>query len=158
MTLQAGAEAYDESRRRLMLGLLFLPLTTVRTSGAHADPNSPIAHVSELSKPWSAVQFTMADPDGTEIPCIIVRLPDDKWYASSLICTHNKCTVMYVTDLDMACDSFNVETKIPVLACPCHFSVFDPTHGGQVIGGPAPSPLLQLYVEVRGSDVFVSRQ
>ena len=64
---------------------------------------------------------------------------------------------MYVTDVDMARDSFNVETTTPVLACPCHFSVFDLAQGGRVIGGPAPNPPLQLQVEVRGDGVFVSR-
>ena len=59
-------------------------------------------------------------------PVSLSAYPENKWYASSLICPHNKCTVMYVPDVNMARDSFNVETSTPVLACPCHFSVFDP--------------------------------
>jgi Rieske Fe-S protein len=35
--------------------------------------------------------------------------------------------------------------------------MFDPMRNGRVIGGPAPNPLLQLRVEVRGNDIFVSR-
>jgi arsenite oxidase small subunit len=127
------------------------------TSVARAATDQMVAHLSDLAQPWSAVKFTLPDADGSPMPCIIVRLPGDKWYASSLICPHNKCTVMYVTDVNMARDSFNVETNTPVLACPCHFSVFDPAQNGRVIGGPAPNPPFQLSVEVRGNDVFVGR-
>jgi len=147
----------DESRRRMVLGLVALPLAIIQTSAARAAESEPIAHLSDLAQPWSAVKFTLPDTDGSDTPCIIIRLPGDKWYASSLICPHNKCTIMYVTDVNMARDSFNVETSAPVLACPCHFSVFDPAQNGRVLGGPAPNPPLQLRVEVRGNELFVSR-
>jgi arsenite oxidase small subunit len=146
----------DESRRRMVLGLLSVPLAIVQTSAARAAPDQPVAHLSDLAQPWSAVKFTLPDADGSDMPCIVVRLPGDKWYASSLICPHNKCTIMYVPDVNMARDSFNVETSTPVLACPCHFSVFDPAQNGRVIGGPAPNPPLQLRIEVRGNDIFVN--
>ncbi len=141
----------------MVLGLLSVPLAIVHSPAARAAPDQPVAHLSDLARPWSAVKFTLPDADGSDMPCIVVRLPGDKWYASSLICPHNKCTIMYVPDVNMARDSFNVETSTPVLACPCHFSVFDPAQNGRVIGGPAPNPPLQLRIEVRGHDVFVSR-
>jgi arsenite oxidase small subunit len=141
-----------------MLGLVCIPLVMTQNSVARASTDQIVAHLSDLAQPWSAVKFTLPDADGSDMPCIVVRLPGDKWYASSLICPHNKCTVMYVPDVNMARDSFNVETSTPVLACPCHFSVFDPAQSGRVIGGPAPNPPLQLRVEVRGDDVFVSRR
>jgi arsenite oxidase small subunit len=140
----------------MVLGLLSIPLAIVQSSATRAAPGQPVAHLSELAQPWSAVKFTLPESDGSDMPCIVVRLPGDKWYASSLICPHNKCTIMYVPDVNMARDSFNVETSTPVLACPCHFSVFDPAQNGRVIGGPAPNPPLQLRIEVRGNDVFVS--
>ena len=141
----------------MVLGLLSLPLAMVHGSTAHADTDTAVAKLSDLTQPWSSVKFTLRDDDGSDMPCIVVRLPDDAWYASSLICPHNKCTVMYVTDIDMARDSFNVETKTPVLACPCHFSVFDVTENGRVMAGPAPHPPLQLHVTEQGNDIFVSR-
>ena len=146
-----------ESRRRVVLGLVCIPLVMTQNSVARAATDQIVAHLSDLAQPWSAVKFTLPDADGSDMPCIIVRLPGDKWYASSLICPHNKCTVMYVPDVNMARDSFNIETRTPVLACPCHFSVFDLAQSGRVIGGPAPNPPLQLRVEVRGNDVLVSR-
>ena len=157
MNSEDDAGCTDESRRRIVMGLIAVPLAIVRASVVRAAPDQPVAHVSELAQPWSAVKFNLPDMDGGDMPCIVIRLPGDKWYASSLICPHNKCTVMYVPDVNMARDSFNVETSTPVLACPCHFSVFDPAQGGRVLGGPAPGPPLQLRVEVRGNDLFVSR-
>ena len=157
MSVDSNITDPDESRRRLVLGLLSLPIAAAHGSPARADTDTPVAKLSDLAQDWSSVKFTLRDDDGSDMPCIVVRLPGDGWYASSLICPHNKCTVMYVTDLDMVRDSFNAETRTPVLACPCHFSVFDVSQGGRVISGPAPRPPLQLHVAVRGSDVFVSR-
>ena len=86
------------------MGLLSIPLAIVQTSAARAAPGQPVAHLSDMAQPWSAVLFTLPDADGSDMPCIVVRLPGDKWYASSLICPHNKCTIMYVPDVNMARD------------------------------------------------------
>jgi arsenite oxidase small subunit len=151
------SDGANEFRRRMVMGLVAMPLAIARARAAGAPPDQPVAHLSDLAQPWSAVKFNFPDADGDDMPCIVIRLPGDRWYASSLICSHNKCTVMYLLDVNIARDSFNVDTSAPVLACPCHFSVFDPAQGGRVLGGPAPSPPLQLRVEVRGNDLFVSR-
>ena len=140
-----------------MLGLVALPLLVVRPSQTQAAPDLPVASEAELTTPWSAVRFTFSDLDGDQVPGIVIRLPDGGWYASSLICTHNKCDIIYVRDATNARNSFDVDVTTPVLACPCHFSVFDPTRHGQVIKGPAPNPPLQLKVDVRDGNVFVSR-
>lgn len=140
-----------------MLGLVSLPFLAVPPSTVIAAPDQPVAGLAELAEPWSAKQFSLADADGDELPCIVIRLPGDGWYASSLICTHNKCDLLYVRDPAAARNSFDIDVSAPVLACPCHFSVYDPVRRGEVIKGPAPSPPLQLKVEVRGNKVFVSR-
>jgi arsenite oxidase small subunit len=150
-----GCCAAGQHRRGLVLGLLSLPLLAVRPSQGQAAPDKPVASLAELAEPWSAVRFTLPDADGDQMPCIVVRLPGGGWYASSLICTHNKCDIIYVRDPASARNSFDVDVDTPVLACPCHFSVFDLPRQGQVIKGPAPSPPLQLTVEVRDDKVFV---
>jgi arsenite oxidase small subunit len=108
-----------------------------------------------LAKAWAAVEFTF-DLDGVRVPGIVIRLPDDRWYASSLICPHAKCTARYFSDVGVASDTFDVAAKNPVLGCPCHFSVFDVADGGKVIHGPAPNPPLQLKVAVRDGKAFIS--
>jgi len=50
----------------------------------------------------------------------------------SAICTHQQCPV---TDWLRTAQ---------VLQCPCHQSQYDPRHGANVIGGPAPRPLPAL--------------
>ena len=149
--------AAGQHRRRLVLGLLSLPLLAVGSSDAQAAPDKPVARLAELTEPWSAAKFTLPDVDGDQLPCIVIRLPGGGWYASSLICPHNKCDLLYVRDPSNARNSFDVDVSTPVLACPCHFSVFDLPEHGRVIKGPAPSPPLQLKVEVRDDNVFVSR-
>ncbi|HJV27317.1 MAG TPA: Rieske (2Fe-2S) protein [Aromatoleum sp.] len=57
--------------------------------------------------------------------------------AYSAVCTHQ------------GCDITNYVAKDNALICFCHFSQFRPTHGGEVIAGPAPRglPVLPLKVE-----------
>ena len=140
-----------------MLGLLALPLLVVRSSPLRAAPDKPVVTVAELMAPWSAVKFIMPDVDGDDQPSIVIRLPGGGFYASSLICPHNKCEIMFVSDPAIARDSFDLDVSAPVLACPCHFSAFDPARDGKVIAGPAPNPPLQFKVEVRDGAVFVIR-
>lgn len=146
-----------QHRRRVVLGLLSLPLLAAQAAKTLAAPDKPVASLAELAEPWSAVKFTLPEADGDLLPCIVIRLPGGGWYASSLICPHNKCEIIYMIDPASARATFDVDVKTPVLACPCHFSVFDLPRQGQVIAGPAPSPPLQLTVEVRDNNVFVSR-
>ena len=149
--------AAKADRRSVVLGFLCLYALAMRPRSAPAASEQAVFNAEELAEPWSAVKFTLLDGRGDPMPGIVIRLPDGGWYASSLICPHNKCDVMYVRDLAVARDSFNVEVDSPVLACPCHFSVFDVLRHGRVISGPAPAAPVQLNVEVREGKVIVSR-
>lgn len=133
-----------------------LPVLVARSAKAVAAPETATAKLADLAAPWSAVKFSI-DVDGDDQPGIVIRLPDGGWYASSLVCPHAKCTILYMRDPDAASSTFDVEVKTPVLGCPCHFSVFDPTRHGQVIHGPAPNPPLQLRVEALDDKVVIKR-
>lgn len=86
---------------------------------------------------------------------VLLRLPPDElsdatldggavdgWVAYSKICTHLGCSV----------GLFGIDDREPQtlrqLVCPCHQSIFDPTHGAEPVGGPAPRPLPQLPLGV----------
>jgi hypothetical protein len=138
VTLRDRAGCAHESRRRVVLRLVGISVSAAGISTARAAPDQPVAHLSDFAEPWSAVKFTLPDADGGDMPCIVIRLPGDKWYALSLICPHNKCTIMYVPDVDMARDSFNVETSTTHVGLPVPLQY--PAQGGRVIGGPAPNP------------------
>ena len=127
--------------------------------------------VDEAGEPFVASEiveklFYTAFPEGAPrndfgAPVVVVRLqpaelrlPSDRngWspggiLAFSKICTHAGCAIsLYRTPL------FPPASPRPALVCPCHYSTFDPSTGGDVIFGPAgrPLPQLPLYVDTRG--------
>jgi Rieske Fe-S protein len=98
-----------------------------------ASDGQAIAQTSEVA-PGSAVKFRDSGS-----PAVLVHLESGDFVAYSAVCTHQQCTVAY---------------RNGQLACPCHGSVFDPANGAQVVTGPAPRPLPEIPVEVRGEEVF----
>jgi len=82
--------------------------------------------------PNSAGQYT--DPVSGD-PALLVHLPDGRFVAYDVVCTHAGCTVQY-------------DPTQHQLACPCHGAVFDPAHDAQVLAGPAPQPLALLHVQI----------
>ncbi|HEY4432956.1 MAG TPA: hypothetical protein VGM99_01020, partial [Candidatus Cybelea sp.] len=48
--------------------------------------------------------------------------------------------------------SYHADRK--VLACPCHFSSFDPAVGGLQIIGQATTNLPQIVLEARGGELY----
>ncbi len=98
-----------------------------------AGGGQAIAQASEVA-PGSAVDFK--DSGG---PAVLVHLDTGDFVAYSAVCTHQGCTVAYGDGQ---------------LVCPCHGSIFDPANGGEVINGPAQTPLPEIPVEVRGGDVL----
>jgi len=142
-------------RRQLILGLVALP--ALAASAAAADQAAlAVVDLTSVAKTWDAAEFTF-QLDGEALPGILIKLADERWYASSLICPHAKCTARYFNDVNVARDTFDVDVNNPVLGCPCHFSVFDVADGGKVIHGPAPNPPLQLAAAARDGKVIVSR-
>jgi cytochrome b6-f complex iron-sulfur subunit len=97
-----------------------------------SSDEAAIAAESDVA-PGSAVTFKNAGS-----PAVLVHLDNGDFVAYSAICTHQGCTVAY---------------KNGQLACPCHGSVFDPADGAAVIAGPAPKPLAEIPVKVKGGDV-----
>ena len=77
------------------------------------------------------------------------ELTDSGFVAYSAICTHLGCTVSWVKN--------TANPDASITECFCHNSIFDPTKGGKVIGGPAPIPIAQIGVKLNGdSIVFTS--
>jgi ubiquinol-cytochrome c reductase iron-sulfur subunit len=76
-----------------------------------------------------------------------LRLPPERrgWatpegiVAYSKICTHAGCAIALYRS-----PNYQPTSDPPGLACPCHYSVFDPRTGGTVVSGPAGRGLPQL--------------
>jgi Rieske Fe-S protein len=143
-------------RRQVILGLVALPALAVPGVAAANESALAVVDQATVAKAWDAAEFTF-ELDVEQLPGIVIKLPGERWYTSSLICPHAKCTVRYFSDINVAQDTFDVDVKNPVLGCPCHFSVFDVANGGRVIHGPAPNPPLQLVAIARDGKVFVNR-
>jgi Rieske Fe-S protein len=75
-------------------------------------------------------------------PAILVRTPSGELKAFSAVCTHLNCTVQFRPDLGH-------------IWCACHNGHFD--LNGQNISGPPPRPLDGFTVNVRGTQIIVSR-
>lgn len=60
--------------------------------------------------------------------------------AFKAICTHQYCLVKW-------------DQTRKIVVCPCHLATFDMK--GNVLGGPAPMPLIRLIVQVKGDKIYV---
>ena len=76
--------------------------------------------------------------DGRRV--LVTRTADGAVAGYDAECPHQGCTVRSTAD---------------GLVCPCHGSAFDPVTG-DVLQGPATSPLTPVAVEVRGDDVVLA--
>jgi thiosulfate dehydrogenase (quinone) large subunit len=148
----------DLSRRRLLLqlggasvaliwvlALLPRPRPSVQSASPGATPAptaSPVASpsgtkIGALADLQSQGFLNFTDP-ATGDPAVAVSLGGGSVAAFDAVCTHAGCTVAY-------------DSNQKVLACPCHGAAFDPARGAAVLGGPAPTPLASISVQV-GTD------
>jgi cytochrome b6-f complex iron-sulfur subunit len=75
-------------------------------------------------------------------PGIIVRTPGGELRAFSAVCTHLNCTVQYRPDVSH-------------IWCACHNGHYD--LNGHNVSGPPPRPLENYVVNVRGTQIVVSK-
>ncbi|MEV3982733.1 Rieske 2Fe-2S domain-containing protein [Nonomuraea sp. NPDC049758] len=112
-----------------------------RPAGSPGDSASPgagsgpmIAAAADIAV-GSSKSFTA--PSGA--PAYLLHPAPDLFLAFNARCTHQGCPVSYVG---------------PGFRCPCHGSTFD--GNGQVTGGPARAPLIEIPVKVIDGQVKVS--
>lgn len=79
------------------------------------------------------------DPYNGE-PCWALQPKEGDFMAFSAVCTHLGCTVNYVPSVDE-------------FQCPCHGSVYSASTGN-VLGGPAPSPLPKIPLSESGGSLY----
>jgi thiosulfate dehydrogenase [quinone] large subunit len=98
--------------------------------GGQGVSGTPVASLSSIPV-GGAIGFQA--PGGT--PAALVRLSGNEVVAYSRVCTHAGCLVGY-------------DQNQRILYCPCHGAEYDPAHGAEVIGGPAPRPLPEIPVQI----------
>lgn len=118
-----------------------------------------------LARPWGFKYFEYPIP-GDRLKGVLLRLPRPVAgglsaggvHLLALVrrCTHQGCTVNYVRDPETAALAYNVRFETPVLACPCHFGVFDPLRAGKAVYGPPRLPLARLRLEEAGDTLYAT--
>ena len=148
----------DLSRRRLLLQLggasvaliwvlALLPRTRPSIQGASSSATpaptaTPVAsptgtRIGALADIETQGSITFQAPTSGD-PAIAVSLGGGNVVAFDAVCTHAGCTVSY-------------DSGQKTLFCPCHGATFDPAHGAAVTGGPAPTPLAPIALQI-GTD------
>ena len=108
---------------------------SAKPSAAAGGAGAALANVSDIPV-GGAVSATGADGQ----PVIVSQPSAGKVVAFSAICTHAGCTVAPADK---------------ILECPCHGSTFD-LATGENTAGPAPRPLPEIAVSVKGGSVVES--
>lgn len=119
-------------------------------SGAGDTPkNLPVTKIADLESLKVDVPLAFTYPDETS-PAVLLRLrgpatggvgPGNAIVAFSQLCTHKGCPVTY-----------RPERKL--IICPCHWSSFDPTKGGQMVIGQASQSLPQIQLRITDNTIF----
>jgi hypothetical protein len=141
----------------------------------HADRFNPvIANVSELSKPWSSIDFFIRNDDGQNIPATIVRLPTGSpaaasgYWAFSRTAPYGPCDLEYIRDLDALRTGYDFRSAShPLVGNPCSHTLYDPLKmfslpgntwiRGAIVQGSDIRPPLGVEVEVRGAKILAIR-
>lgn len=162
------------SRRQLMLWLWRLPVILAMGGAAFAGyafykhvrkalprenpefsskSKTRITDLASLEPLWSHHEFMLET-----IPAIVLRVPEaiaggltvnaKHFIAFSRICTHQGCLVQPNQNYEAIAVSYNYRSTSPVLACGCHFSIFDIRQAGKAVSGPATLPLARIALEV----------
>lgn len=127
-------------------GSLVADLAMAATDTAQAFPVSKIAELDALKVD---VPLPFSYPDDSS-PAVLLRLrgaaaggmgPGNAIVAFSQLCTHKGCPVTY-----------RPERKL--IICPCHWSTFDPSKGGQMVIGQASQSLPQIRLRITDNAIF----
>ncbi len=119
---------------------------TLRASSMNPGDAVLVYPKGKSSNPANLVQLIRLQESSFKAPTD-VKLTDKGFVAYSAICTHLGCTVSWVKN-EKSPDASYTE-------CFCHNSIFNPSRGDKVEGGPAPIPLAQIGVKVSSDDSLV---
>lgn len=121
--------------------------------GQGAGTGGVVLSLEKLQAPWDSLSFSFG-PEA--IPGLVVRMPDGTLTVISRICPHQKCFTDLIKDPAQVFRETTFEPPGPVLACPCHASVFDLENGGKVLFGPAPEPPDRFEFQIQGEKIIIT--
>jgi Rieske Fe-S protein len=122
-----------------LLGAILYPVLrfVLPPKVSEAATTSAVAgQVGEL-KPGAGKIFRFGNQPG-----LLLMTAAGQYKAFSAVCPHLQCTVQYRADLSQ-------------IWCACHNGMFN--LNGQVVGGPPPKGLEEYRVDLRGTEIVVSK-
>ncbi len=102
-------------------------------TGPNVQHGTTTVNIASLTSDGQFIVDTNVTPDGT--PILVIRQSPTTYTALSMLCTHAGCQVGSPSG--------------GRIYCPCHGSVYD-LHGN-VLGGPAPTPLAKYGVTLNAT-------
>ena len=143
MSDERSTDGFDPTRRGVLRGVavggLSLPLLAACGGGGGATPDASASGSAVPSVSAATADIPVGGGKIFADQLVVVTQPvKGEFKAFSATCTHQGCPVSEVTDGQ--------------IICPCHGSIFD-AETGEVLDGPAPSPLEPVEVVVEGQDV-----
>jgi arsenite oxidase small subunit len=128
-------------------------LTQAATSSAEGRVNLPypMNAISKAQELQANTPVSFAYPDAAS-PCVLIKMgspvpggvgPERDIVAYSTLCTHMGCPVTY-------------DPGQRLFKCPCHFSIFDPEHVGQMVSGQATENLPSIVLVYNSDDDSVN--
>ncbi len=118
----AGAPANAETPGK-SLAYQGYPVLPIAEAAGLKNASATVFHYPDRASPCLLIKTGSAVPGGVG--------PQRDIVAFSALCTHMGCHVAY-------------DPGTQTLKCPCHFSVFDPENGGQMVCGQATENLPQI--------------
>jgi len=119
---------------------------TAEAAPAHSSASTTLAYPKRSVGKAGALPMNQAVnfnyPDASS-PCVAIRMgspvpggvgPNKDIVAFSTMCTHMGCPVAY-------------DSGTKTFKCGCHFSMFDPENGGQMVSGQATEDLPRVMLE-----------
>lgn len=124
-------------------------LTQGATSSSEGRVNLPypMNAITKAKKLQVNTPVPFSYPDSAS-PCVLIKMgtpvpggvgPERDIVAYSTLCTHMGCPVSY-------------DPGQRLFKCPCHFSIFDPEHVGQMVSGQATENLPGIVLEYNPDD------
>jgi Rieske Fe-S protein len=151
------------SRRRALSGAatagLGLPLLAAcgDGGGGESTANAPSSKATRKSDKPTQTESSASEPPGDGIPTadvpvgggivlsdeqvVITQPTAGDFHAFTAVCTHAQCLVTAVSD--------------GTINCPCHGSQYA-IEEGSVVGGPAPAPLAEVEITVKGDKILTA--
>jgi hypothetical protein len=140
-----------------------------------AQPDSAVATVAALAKPWASQKFTFRDPTtGTTIAATVIRLPGGSplqasaYWSFAMKPAYGNCQLEYVEDIQKLRANYGYrQARHPMVANPCTRSLYDPLKyatlpgnvlsRGAVVQGTDLRPPYGIEIKVRGKEILATR-